>query len=438
MQMIAREIKAEFEEFSLSQMKPQDFSAVIPTVSGTANSRYGTHAYYFMNFKTSKGTCVRVRHKDIISPGIKRFEKANYKQYKFLPMVRLLFHKYHYGFNFLEQIMLMTVPHSVTAIGDGRFIINLWSYCGYLLVDCRKKSVVYRILDGDDEQRVFGSSQWYEAETGSLYYMTYSLKDSLKKALNPFEKVFSRILKYKSETGETKELWSGYFSDYMHDILINKNKQYLIVCELGRFSDRNGNLIPSKVLILDLPNNKEWVLTSIPNAAHAQFDPDDPEVVYFSNHNFQFAHTRFIDLFKKGTYTLKFLGPASVHKYQLTSDGPKEIGVFCEMDLFRLTNFHVFYCDGRKILAAMGAPNFIFVADAENMKLIKKIEIKNPDGPCYIGTFAPSPDGQKLYVQTTKSFQIVDLLSGESDFVRRLQFNHTCSNHMLISHDTNW
>jgi hypothetical protein len=436
--MADRKINAKIEEFSLPEIAPQNICAIIPTFSRTKKSRFGTHCYYFLNFKTLKGLCVRIKHKDIISPGLKKLEEANYKRYRFLSRLRMFFQKYHYGFNFFEQIMLMTVPHTVTPIGQSRFIISLWSYYGFLLVDCRRKTVTYKMMDKNTENHVFGSKQLYDADTDSLYYMTYSAKDSLKKALNPFEKVFSRILKYELKTNKTEEVWSGIFSDYMHDLLISKDKRYLVVCDMGRFSDKDDKLIPSRLLVLDLYNHKEWLIRDIPNAAHVLFDPDDPEVIYFSNHNFQFIHTPFFELLKKGSYTLKFFGPASVHKYRITSDGPKEIGIFSDPDLFRMTNFHIFQSEGRKLLVAMGAPNFIFIIDPKDMKFIRKIEIKNPDIPCYIGTFFPSPDGKKLYIQTTRSFQVVDISSGTSDMVRGLQFNHTCSNHMELSNDTDW
>jgi hypothetical protein len=436
MRIISREIRSKFEEFSIPQLKPQNISAIIPTVSATPFARYGIHAYYFLNFKTSQGLCVKVRHKDIIVPGLKGFQRANYRQYRILPLARLLFQKYHYGLNFLEHIYTRTIPHTVTELGNGRFIIGLSAYYGYLLVDCRKRSVVYRMMDKNDEEHVFGAVQWLDAGSRSFYCMTYSLKDSFKKTLDPHEKVFSRILKYDNETGETQEVWSGYFTDYIHDILINADKRYLVAGEFGRFFDKNNTIIPTKTLILDMQNRKEWVLTSIPNGAHAQFDPDDPEIVYFSNHNFAFERNRFLGRFTKGPYGVKFLGPASVHKYRLTPQGPEKIGVFSSPDLFRMTNFHVFQCAGRKVIAASGAPNFIFIADAQNLQLIKKIEISDPGGPSYTGTFSYSPDGQKLYVQNTRSFQVVDLETGRPDYIRSLRFDHSCGNHMLVSGDT--
>jgi len=444
--MINYNIQAKFKEFSLPAMMPQDSSAVIPTVRGTLKLKYGIHAYYFLNFKTLKGLRVTISHKNIIMPGLKRFEKANYKKYKYLPKLRYLFQKYHYSFNFLEQIMLMTVPHTVTYIGDSRFIINLWSYFGYLEIDLRGKTVKYKIIEENDDNHVLGSQQWFDPDTDELYFMSYSLKDSLKRAINPYQKVFCKILKHENKTGKTKEIWQGDFVDYLHDILINKNRQYCVVPELGMFLDNERNLIPSKVLIVDLKNNKQWIISRFIVAAHAQFDPNDPDIIYFSNHNFQFQHSNIFKLLKKTSYSIKFLGPASVYKYRLTSDGPQELGVFTDSKMFRLTNFQVFNHRGRTIIAAMGSPNFIFIVDAQNMKLIKKIEVKNERSfkhlyrniPCLIGTFSPSIDGEKLYVQTTRSFQVIDVCSGKPDLILNYYFNHSCSNHMITSNDTDW
>jgi len=439
-------IQAKFEEISLPSMIPQNSSVIIPTIRGTLYLKYGIHAYYFLNFKTLKGFCVTIGHKDIIKVGLKRFEKANYKKYKYLSKLRCLFQNYHYGFNFLEQIMLMTVPHAVTYIGNSRFIINLWSYYGYLEIDCRKKSINYNVIEENDDNYVLGSQQWFDPDKDELYFMSYSLRDSLRRAIDPYHKVFCKILKHENKTGETKKIWEDDFVDYLHDILINKNRQYCVVPELGMFLDNAKNLIPSKVLILDLKNNKQWIISCFIVAAHAQFDPDEPDIIYFSNHNFEFKHSNIFTLLRKATYGINFRGPASVYKYHLTSNGPEELGMFTEPDFFRLTNLHVFNHRGQKILAAIGSPNYIFIVDAESMKYIKKIEINHPrtlkslyrNVPCIIGTISPSIDGEKIFAHTTRSFQVIDVSSGKPDMILNHFFNHSCSNHMLTSTDTDW
>ena len=436
--MIDRPIKAQFQEFPLTGAVPSETAAVIPTVRAGKWFRGGGHAYYFLNLKTLKGLCVSFPHWSVILPGLRRFARATSPSSRFPSLLGLLGKKYHYGFNLLEQIMLMTVPHTVTDIGEERFVISLWSYCGAVLVDLRNRSVTYKILSPTDDNSILGARLWYEAHNDSLLYMTYSLNDSLKRAADPSAAVISRICEYEIKTGERRQIWEGYFADYMHDILLSDDRQHLVACEMGRFQDRSRNLIPSRVLLLDLKERHQWIISEVANAAHAQFDPDDPQLLYFSNHNFRFEHTKTLELLRKRTYSLKFLGNASVHKYRLTEDGAHQVGVFAQPDLFRLTNFHVFYHRRRKILAAMGAPNFIFIADAESMKLISKVEVLNPSGTTYVGTFCPSSDGEKLYVQTTRAFHIVDLASGKSEFVHTFAAEHTCSNHMMITKSTAW
>lgn len=433
-------IDAKIKKFFLPIETSSNYSVIIPTVKGNWISKYAKHAYYFYNFKNCEGFCVEISHKDIIKAGLKNLEEILSRIYSNQSKAKLLLKKYHYGFNSLEQLALMTVPHAVTALEDGRFIINLWSYFIYLIVDCKKKTIEYKIADDDF---VFGSQQWFDSKKTELYQMSYSFADSLAKIKNPFHEVSSKITKRNINDENKKEIWKGKFSDYMHDILINNNKQYCIACELGMFTDSKNNIIPSKVLVLDLKNRKQWVISRFIVAAHAQFDPDNPNIVYFSNHNFQFKHSNIFKALWNSSYDIDFRGPASVYKYRLTKNGPEELAVFAEPNLFRLTNIHVFNHRRQKILVAIGSPNFIFIADAENMKLIRKFEIQNSKwlfgkNKCRVGTISPSPDGEKLYVQTNNSFQIVDIASEKAEFVKDLFFTHMCANHMLISKDTNW
>ena len=399
-----------------------------------------------MNFRTSKGFCVSVTHRHVIRMGWDRYKRANSIQGDFFATLRGFSQRFHYGFNGLEQLMLMTVPHTVTSLGEGRFLISLWSYCGFLIFDCRTKTVTYHALDETAGDHVLGSRQWFDPQTGDLYAMSYSLKDSFARIHDPHRPVSSRIFRHRLGSDATETVWSGNLADSMHDILVNDNRQYCVACELGMYLDQKKDIIPSKVLILDLQHKKEWVLDRFIVAAHAQFDPQDPNVIYFSNHNFQFEHSNLFKLLKKASYAIKFRGPASVYKYRLTPKGPREIGVFTRPDFYRLTNMHVFVHRGQNVMAAMGFPDEVFLIDPENMSFLRKLHVRDPRSlkhlyskkPALIGTLSPSLDGEKLFVQTTASFQVIDVESGISDYVQDYFFNHSCSNHMLTSSDTAW
>jgi hypothetical protein len=449
-------IEAEVEEFELPTNTPVNSTVVVPTVKGTWKFKYGKHAYYFMNFRAGRGFSVGIKHLDIVRPGLERFKRAASTGGGPFATLRCLSRRYHYDFSFLEQIMLMTVPHAVTDLGEGRYAVNLWSYCGYLVVDCRTRSVTYHTMDDSGGDHVLGSQQWFDPERRELYSMSYSLGDSFARIADPARPVQCRIFRHEidsrlrgrsrygaAKARDAEEVWSGEMADYMHDIIVNKDRRYCVVCELGMYLDGERNIVPSKVLVVDLKDGRQWTLDRFIVAAHAQFDPEDPDVVYFSNHNFQFEHSSIPKLLKKASYTVKFRGPAAVYKYRLTAEGPREIGVFTRSDFYRLTNMHVFLHRGRKVMAAMGFPDEVFLVDAEDMTFIGKIRVDDPGAPnsrkrALIGTISPSPDGETLFVQTTRSFQAVDVAGGGPRYVRECSANHSCSNHMLASSDNSW
>lgn len=433
------ELKPTIETFELDPKFHKDCSVIIPTVVENKWLTYGEHCYYFLNFKTLKGLKITLSHIDIIKPGIKQFIHANNQACKRFPKIRSLFKKYHYGFNLLEQIMLMTVPHTVTEVSDGRFFITLWSYVGYLDIDCKSKKVFYRQSEVNDSDHVFGSQQIWDNKNKQRYYMSYSLTDSMKKVQNVNHPVFCKIIK-ENKQQEKSVIWEGAFTDYIHDMIIDKNKQYCIVSELGMFVDSKGEMVPSEVLVIDMKNQKEWRVGDFIVAAHAQFDPTEADVLYVSNHNFRFEHRNILKALKSAMYKMTFNGPASVFKYRITNNGLQKIATFTEPDFFRLTNFHVFIHRGQKLLVAMGFPHYLYFADADTMTKIKRIEVVNPDPKisCLIGTFSPSLDGEHLFIHTNVALLELNIATEHIDIILNHNKIHSCSNHMITSTDINW
>jgi hypothetical protein len=413
--------------------------AVVPTVKGVVGFKYGEHAYYRMDASRKEGACVRVGHGRVIAKGFAPFRAACDAAGIADSLPKLLAGRYHYGFSVLEQVMLMTVPHTVTWLGGCCYAINLWSWFGFLVVDFSRDEVAYHRPSGMDAGSVLGSQQWFEPSSGQLMAMSYPLKDSLARIAEPTRTVPVRLFRHVLGESGSETVWQGELADYVHDLIVNETRQYGVVCELGMY-EKAGALLPSKVLILDLVHGHEWVLEQFIVAAHAVFDPTDPTVVYFSNHNFQFHHSSLGQLLRRGSYAAEFLGPAAIYKYRLTAAGPQELGVFTQDDFFRLTNMHVCHHRGRKLIVAMGFPDVVFLIDAETMAFIRTIKVV--DGGvtflsrgrerALIGTIGVSSDGETLFVQTRWSFQMIDLASGEADYQYRHLFSHTCFNHMLV------
>src|SRR6266581_1247951 len=101
-------IKARITEFPLTETQCYDDATIVPVVKGSLYLKYGKHAYYFYNFKSRQCICVEIGHWDIIAQGLSAFIKALGREDTFSTRVKLFLEKYHYGFSFLEQIMLMT------------------------------------------------------------------------------------------------------------------------------------------------------------------------------------------------------------------------------------------------------------------------------------------------------------------------------------------
>ncbi len=312
-------IKAKFKEFPLNDNYKSSDTVIVPTVKGSFALKYGKHAYYFYNFDKRKAYCVEISHWNIIKPGLSLFFESLNKKNSLFARIKSVFKRFHYGFSFIEQIMLLTVPHTVTSLGNGLFYINLWSYIGYIEIDCNSKTIKYLRRKNQKTDYILGSQQWIDKSTNEVYYITYSLPNSLKKIKEVYHPVKAEVLKENLLSGKTDEVWSGLLTDYLHDITINKTKQHCVVCELGMFQD-NDNTIPSKVLVIDMKNKSHWVISKFIVAAHSQFDPEDPNIIYFSNHNFKFIPTSFITLLRSEIYSLKFTVPSAVYKYIITDN----------------------------------------------------------------------------------------------------------------------
>ena len=146
---------------------------------------------------------------------------------------------------------------------------------------------------------------------------------------------------------------------------------------------------------------------------------------------------------RKKQYHWNIFGPASVHKYRMTAKGPKKVGIFTHPDMERLTIHKVFMHRGKKLLACTGFPNHLFIACADSMEFIKRFKVQDAQGhDAVMGSLYPSPDGEKLYLSTTRdgqgAFHVVDVATGKVDLIHPLGQVFDPFNHMTAISDTRW
>jgi len=230
-------------------------------------------------------------------------------------------------------------------------------------------------------------------------------------------------------------VWDGEFGEATHYIAMSAGGRHLGLVQFGDFFDSKKNLLPSSILVLDMKDGKEWRIdnTGWSPSAHIEWDPVEDNVCYFSCHNGVIVpnHDPLWFYFKK-VYKWKLFGPASIHKYRIAPHGPEKVGIFTHDELLRMTIHKVFTHRGKSLIACTGFPNYVFFADAESMKYVRKVEVFERSGAeSVVGSLHPSPDGEKVFLITTGSFQVIDVEGGVVEEVLGLGRIYDPFNHMI-------
>jgi hypothetical protein len=439
-----RPLDAKFTSFELpSTIEPRDATVAIPASHGMQ------HIYFFINLKTGKGLTVKypkrggLTTKDSLAFLHRLCTFAIRKEDRFFPRIRTLFRRYHNGVSFWELLFRVPKPHGITHIGDQRFLVSLWSSSAYFVIDLNKKTVELQMLN-KERKELFSAYQYFDKTEKETYFATHAADDEHHKHVaEDFNSVVPvKIRKYNWNTKKINEVWNGGFGTDTHCIALNKDKSYLGLVQFGDFFDEENNLVPSKILILDLRANKEWWIdnTGWSPSAHIDWDPVEPDICYLSCHKGVIAPVDSpLRFFLDKVYKWNTLGPASVHKYRIGPAGPEKMGIFTHPEIFRMTIHKVFSHKGKKLLACTGFPNFIFIVDADSMEFIRKVTIKEMSGKeSFVASLFPSPDGEKIYLVTTGSLQAVDVESGTVDLVYNPGRICDPFNHMTCVDDTDW
>jgi len=275
--METRQVHASFTDFSLpSSTERREATVAIPVSDGIQQR------YFFMNLKTGKAVTVKYPRR----AGLTTLDAFAYlhhlcsftarKDDKWLPKMRTMFRRYHNGISFIELLYKVLKPHGMTYIGDQRFLVSLWSASIYFVIDLKKRTIECQMLSKERDE-VFSTYQHFDETEKETYFATQQGEDELHKHVaedTDFD-VPIVIKRYNWVTGETAEIWKGGFDTDTHYIALNKDKSYLGLVNFGDFFDKEGQLLPSKILILDMKNKKEWRIDNNgwSPSAHIDWDP---------------------------------------------------------------------------------------------------------------------------------------------------------------------
>lgn len=443
------ELEAIFSQFDLPPtVESRNATVAIPVSDGMQQR------YFFFNLKTRK--CLTVKYPKrpglLTKDGIKFLHHlcsfAVVKTDKYFPKLRTMFRRYHNGISFLEVLYKVSKPHGITYVGDQKFLVSLWSSSTYFVIDLKKNTIHLHMLDKKRDE-VFSTYQYFDVEQKETYFATQTGDDEFyKHSEEAIDFDVPIVIKtYNWLTEKVKELWRGNFDTDTHYLALNTDKTLLGLVQFGDFFKKQGvfeenNLLPSKILVLDLKTRKEWWIDNKgwSPSAHITWDPIEPDVCYLSCHRGVIVPVdNLFRFFLQKVYKWIMFGPASVHKYRITPEGPEKVGVFTHPEVYRLTIHMVFMHRDKKVLACTGFPNFIFFADADTMEFTEKITIQESCGSnSVVGSLYPSPDGEKVFLITTRSFQIIDVATLTIDHIEDLGKIYDPFNHMISVSDCEW
>ena len=455
--MQRRRLQAKFSDFEIPpSVERIDATVAIPVSKGLQQK------YFFLNLATGKGVTVEFPKRGglmTVDAWAFLYHFCTFvvnKKHRFFPRIRTIFQRYHNGISFFEILFKLSKPHGITHIGGQRYLVSLWSSSNYFVIDLKNRTFEARTLQKSVEpeglarkirkalatkkrQEIFSTYQFFDRVNNETYFANQTRDQGSEGVRND---VLTKIRKYNWNTEEIKDVWEGNYGEATHYIALSCDNNYLGVTQFADFYDEDNNLIPSKILILDLRSGQEFWIDNKgwSPSAHIDWDPVEPDVCYLSCHNGVIVPVdNPVKFFFQKVYKWDIFGPASVHKYRITSDGPVKAGIFTHPEVFRLTIQKVFVHRGKRLLACTGFPDSVFFADAESMEFIRRVRVREDSGrESVVGSIFPSPDGEKIFLITNWSFQIVDVETGKVDSVHNLGRIYDPFNHMISISDTDW
>lgn len=385
------------------------------------------HSYYVMDLLHAKCHVIDVSASYTLRNFYRRLQAVknnNYIEYRRFATLRTLFQDGTYGLKQFSLLVGSLLPHHVTHIGNQRFWIGTAGSHNALICDLGEKAVTSVVPTSEND--LLGPQVAYDKESNSIDFLTYDLRGHIRMgSVEPGLKNHFSVKRYHQDTGQIETLWQDDINCFLVDgFRVTADRRYAIFSDLRFALNDEHQFEPSSIYIVDLVKGKHWEIPDLKSSAHVEIDPDDPHVIYVSEHQIgiiikdkvtESDKTKNKDLtwFATLGFVTKevgaFVGVAAIHKYRITDTGPVRIATFSDgKDFVRATWHFVFKNKGKKYLGSISSP-YIVIIDAETMTLHKKI--KTGVMPLY--GLQVSEDGEQFYCNSFFDFYIIDFDSGD-------------------------
>lgn len=271
-------------------------------------------------------------------------------------------------------------PHSYLSLGNHQIQIGLNFFNRFLHIDFNSRSA--QLVDPGVGDEMLSTTNWFDQKTGELWFASWPIEETIQRIINPRGNTNVSIWKLSLKNKNIQRVWQGDFGDALHQLSLSPDHRFLVLTELGLYSEENycaesqnqnmavdkekikRELVPSKILILNLNTGEEWRLPVL-TAGHVEFDPEDQNVCYVSCHNIGLIGAK-----------VGIFGPGVIKKIRLTKSGPELAGEFTHPDFHRITTHIVFRHRGKTLIGVSGYPDKVFLIDAATMELYRIIEME--------------------------------------------------------------
>lgn len=323
--------------------------------------------------------------------------------------------RYPFNLKYHEWISAVMAYHWSTHLGEGKYILSGWKPV-FSLIDLKNESFHNYTFESSVPTLHSARTHWDE-RSRSLYFCQYDSQGMFDASfVDSGADSFCRICRFDIDTNALDIVWQGRMKGFVDDVRINATGEYLVACS---FTPGHGDRIGySRNLVLNLLTDQHWFTDEIATPAHCDFDLDEPDVVYCSEHNFRTQEVDGLGLVrhlvtKVVNQRVKVgivspIGPARIIKYRLTGDGPVMIAETTHEQFNRsVSNWNFMYRGEHLVCAPSGDPTSICLFHAEDLSLYRAYEVPEP-----IFTLIPSRDGEHVFAIAAKTKSVYVLETG--------------------------
>jgi hypothetical protein len=319
--------------------------------------------------------------------------------------------KFPYGQSESQWWEYCLAPHSYLPLNDGKIQVGLNFFNRFLHIDSNLRSA--QLINPGVGNAMLSTTNWFDQKTGELWFASWPASQTVRRINNPRENVCVTIWKFSVKDNHAEQVWQGNLGDSLHQLSVSPDRRFLILTELGLRLEEvipakspeqapkawrqalDRGLVPSEILVLNLKTGEEWRLPML-TAGHVEFDPEDQETCYFSEHNIGLLGPK-----------VGIFGSATIKKIKLKKTGPELAGEFSHPMFHRITTHIVFRHRTKTLIGVTVYPDTVFLIDAATMKLYKTIAMDSTDivetsqipHVCTQDSYgiAPSADGEAIF-----------------------------------------